>query len=205
LTDRDDAARAVLRRNDRGGFTVPNGRVYPFQWNWDSAFVALGFATFDLDRAWRELETLFEGQWQDGMVPHIVFRAPAEGYYPGPEAWGIQRQPLTSGISQPPRGLASRRRRARALDRPGRAGLRVAALLARSGLGRGQLDDRCGGCAKRGARPRRLKLVETDTRRLIGDAGFSEYFDPTNGDGIGGKTFSWTAAIDLLLGERAAA
>ncbi len=102
LTDRDDAARAVLRRNDRGGFTVPNGRVYPFQWNWDSAFVALGFATFDLDRAWRELETLFEGQWEDGMVPHIVFRAPAEGYYPGPEAWGIQRQPLTSGISQPP-------------------------------------------------------------------------------------------------------
>ena len=101
-SDRDEAARAVLRSNDRGGFTVPNGRVYPFQWNWDSAFVALGFATFDLDRAWRELETLFEGQWDDGMVPHIVFRAPADGYYPGPEAWGIQRQPLTSGISQPP-------------------------------------------------------------------------------------------------------
>lgn len=101
-SDLDDAARAVLRRNDRGGFTVPNGRVYPFQWNWDSAFVALGFATFDPGRAWRELETLFEGQWADGMVPHIVFRAPAEGYYPGPEAWGIERQPLTSGISQPP-------------------------------------------------------------------------------------------------------
>lgn len=100
--DRDEAARALLRRNDRGGFTVPNARVYPFQWNWDSAFVSLGFATFDLDRAWRELETLFEGQWDDGMVPHIVFRAPAEGYYPGPEAWGIERKPLTSGISQPP-------------------------------------------------------------------------------------------------------
>lgn len=100
--DRDTEARALLARNDRGGFTVPNGRVYPFQWNWDSAFVALGFATFDLDRAWRELETLFEGQWDDGMVPHIVFRAPAEGYYPGPQAWGIARTPLTSGISQPP-------------------------------------------------------------------------------------------------------
>lgn len=100
--DRDEAARALLRRNDRGGFTVPNGRVYPFQWNWDSAFVSLGFATFDLNRAWRELETLFEGQWLDGMVPHIVFRAPAEGYYPGPEAWGVAHTPLTSGISQPP-------------------------------------------------------------------------------------------------------
>lgn len=101
-SDLDEAARAVLRRNDRGGFTVPNGRVYPFQWNWDSAFVALGFASFAPDRAWRELETLFEGQWADGMVPHIVFRAPAEGYYPGPEAWGIVREPLTSGITQPP-------------------------------------------------------------------------------------------------------
>ena len=39
------AARAILARNDRGGYTVPTERLYPFQWNWDSAFVAMGFAT----------------------------------------------------------------------------------------------------------------------------------------------------------------
>jgi glycogen debranching enzyme len=43
------------------------------------------------------------------------------------------------------------------------------------------------------------------TAALIGNSGFSEYFDPLTGDGIGGGTFSWTAAIALLLGaaERA--
>ena len=72
-TDLDTLARATLIANDRGAYTVPNGRVYPFQWNWDSAFVALGFDTFDRDRAWTEIETLFRAQWDDGFVPHIVF------------------------------------------------------------------------------------------------------------------------------------
>src|SRR5688572_25552671 len=62
----DERAREILENNDRGGYTVPNGRVYPFQWNWDSAFVAFGFAAFNPERAWREIETLFEAQWEDG-------------------------------------------------------------------------------------------------------------------------------------------
>jgi glycogen debranching enzyme len=95
-------AHRILKQNDRGGYTVPNNAVYPFQWNWDSAFVALGFSTFDRDRAWRELETLFLGQWADGMVPSIVFHSAAEHYYPGPAAWGTSHQPPTTGISQPP-------------------------------------------------------------------------------------------------------
>jgi hypothetical protein len=100
--DLDRAAEAILRTNDRGGYTVPNGRVYPFQWNWDSAFVALGFDTFDRDRAWREIETLFEAQWEDGFVPHIVFWKDDPGYFPGPSVWGTGRTPMTSGITQPP-------------------------------------------------------------------------------------------------------
>ena len=100
----DARARAILAENDRGGYTVPNARVYPFQWNWDSAFAAMGFATFDIGRAWRELETLFLGQWADGMVPSIVFHRQDEGYYPGPSAWGVTHAPPTTGISQPPKG-----------------------------------------------------------------------------------------------------
>ena len=100
--DRDDEARAILTANDRGGYTVPNGRVYPFQWNWDSAFVALGFATFDIARAWREIETLFAAQWADGFVPHIVFWRDDPGYFPGPDRWGAGAAPRTSGITQPP-------------------------------------------------------------------------------------------------------
>lgn len=104
MTDRDltAEARAILIANDRGGYTVPNGRVYPFQWNWDSAFVAMGFATFDIERAWREVETLFEVQWSDGFVPHIIFWQDDEGYFPGPDVWKSGRMPQTSGITQPP-------------------------------------------------------------------------------------------------------
>lgn len=98
----DAAARDILARNDRGGYTVPTHGLYPFQWNWDSAFVAMGFATFDVERAIRELERLVEGQWIDGMIPHIVFHAPADSYFPGPEVWGARHRIATSGITQPP-------------------------------------------------------------------------------------------------------
>ena len=98
----DDQARLVLARNDRGGYTVPAAGLYPHQWNWDSAFAAWGFSTFDIGRAWLELETLFSAQWEDGAVPHIVFHRPDSGYFPGPEIWATNRTPPTSGISQPP-------------------------------------------------------------------------------------------------------
>ena len=73
-----DAARDILRRNDRGGYTVPTDALYPFQWNWDSAFCAMGFATFDIDRALTELEFLYSGQWASGLVPHIMFHRDAD-------------------------------------------------------------------------------------------------------------------------------
>ncbi len=106
-TDRGADARAMLLANDRGGYTVPTARLYPFQWNWDSAFVAMGFATFDVPRAFRELEMLASGQWSDGMIPQIVFHTSSDSYFPGPEVWktGMKSPPggpRTSGITQPP-------------------------------------------------------------------------------------------------------
>ena len=62
MTDFTERARAVLRDNDLGGYTVPTKRLYPFQLNWDSGFAALGFSTFDEPRAWQEIEMLFRGQ-----------------------------------------------------------------------------------------------------------------------------------------------
>ncbi len=99
----DNQARAILTGNDQGGYTIPTKGLYPYQWNWDSIFVALGFATFDQDRAWREIEMLFEGQWRDGMVPHILFRKDDPSYFPGPSVWGTDGGPIpSSGHSQPP-------------------------------------------------------------------------------------------------------
>lgn len=105
LTDRAlrETAQTILRANDRGGYTVPSARLYPFQWNWDSGITALGWMGFDEARAWQELDSLFLGQWENGLVPHIVFHRPADTYFPGPEEWGLaQRTPPTTSITQPP-------------------------------------------------------------------------------------------------------
>ena len=127
--DFDERARAILTRNDRGGYTVPTAGLYPYQWNWDSAFAAWGYSTFDIDRAWLELETLFSGQWDDGMVPHIIFHRREQGYFPGPEVWGTETDPPTSGISQPPVAAILARRVFEAGPRAGRS--RLAALYPR--------------------------------------------------------------------------
>jgi glycogen debranching enzyme len=102
-----DRALAVLRRNDVGPFVKPSLRLYPFQWNWDSAFVALGLARVDAVRGREEVRSLLRGQWADGMVPHIVFHAQRVDYSPGPELWGsagCSGAPgvPTSGLTQPP-------------------------------------------------------------------------------------------------------
>ncbi|MDJ1015427.1 MAG: hypothetical protein QNJ35_02865 [Paracoccaceae bacterium] len=100
----DAEAEAILRGNDRGGYTVPTDGLYPYQWNWDSMFAAWGFAAFDIERAWDEIDSLFSGQWPNGMVPHILFHRPDPSYFPGPDVWGTDGMgPIaSSGISQPP-------------------------------------------------------------------------------------------------------
>ncbi len=125
-----DAARAVLRANDRGGYTVPTARLYPFQWNWDAGFAALGFSTFDEARAWTELDSLFKGQWDDGLVPQIVFHAPSDDYFPGPAVWRTPpRTPPTSGITQPPVHAMVVRRMLETARDPALAEARAAALF----------------------------------------------------------------------------
>ena len=116
----DEAARSILRGNDQGGYSVPRKGLYPFQWNWDSALCALGWFTFDERRGWQELETLFTGQWDCGMVPHIVFHKPSDTYFPGPDVWRAKSAAgiPTSGITQPPvAGTALRRMYENAVDK----------------------------------------------------------------------------------------
>ena len=73
------------------------------QWNWDSAIVSAGWAVFDEERGWEELEFLFSDQWADGMVASINFHKFSNTYFPGPEIWGTPEKPSkTTGISQPP-------------------------------------------------------------------------------------------------------
>lgn len=100
-----DAVR-ILVDNWDGSYTVPSRRLYPHQWSWDSAFIAIGNARWSPRRARAELLSLFGAQWRDGRVPHIVFNpaVPEGAYFPGPEFWEARAPSgvATSGIVQPP-------------------------------------------------------------------------------------------------------
>jgi hypothetical protein len=97
-------ALAVLSANWRGRHTVPAARLYPHQWSWDSAFIAIGLSHVAQHRAQVELATLLGAQWPDGRIPHIVFDpdTPADAYFPGPRFWAPSAGGPTSGIVQPP-------------------------------------------------------------------------------------------------------
>ncbi|MFI7241918.1 MGH1-like glycoside hydrolase domain-containing protein [Streptomyces qinglanensis] len=103
----------VLLANRTGRSTVPSRDLYPHQWSWDSAFIAVGLRHLSPVRAQQELETLLSAQWGDGRVPHIVFNpaVPFGAYFPSPDFWrsssagaaaGAPRGIETSGVVQPP-------------------------------------------------------------------------------------------------------
>lgn len=91
------------------GFSKPAAHVYPYQWNWDAGFAAIGYSYFDIDRAIAELDALFSGQWENGMLPHIVFHTESHDYFPNQSFWQTKernenapRDVDTSGMTQPP-------------------------------------------------------------------------------------------------------
>jgi glycogen debranching enzyme len=100
-------AKEVLNANWLGHATSPSRQLYPHQWSWDAACMAIGYASWNQERAETELRSLFSGQWRNGLLPHIVFTDGAR-YFPGPEFWQTERspdapdRPKTSGIVQPP-------------------------------------------------------------------------------------------------------
>src|ERR1700751_901400 len=109
----DDAAKqlaeqaaAVLTSNDRELWTVPAGDLYPHQWLWDSCFIAIGLRHLDIERAQTELRSLLRGQWDNGMLPNIVFSGDGEKRHI--DLWRSWVNPYaptevaTSGITQPP-------------------------------------------------------------------------------------------------------
>ncbi|MFI5936785.1 MGH1-like glycoside hydrolase domain-containing protein [Actinoplanes sp. NPDC051494] len=104
-----NSAASVLDNNWSDDHMVPSRRLYPHQWSWDAAFIAIGLAYVNPSRAWRDLRSLFEAQWPDGRVPHIVFDPrTAEGdYFPGPAFWDVPAyagRPArgSTGLVQPP-------------------------------------------------------------------------------------------------------
>jgi len=105
-----EGAKKVLNSNfnEDKGFTIPCEGLYPFQWHWDSGFIVIGYAHYDMNKAKREVESLLSGQWQNGFIPHIVFHNHSDTYFPGPDYHRSDLHPAspknikTTGITQPP-------------------------------------------------------------------------------------------------------
>jgi len=102
-------AKAIIHNNWRDGFSIPTAKLYPFQWNWDSGFVSMGVSHYDISRAMEEINFMFSGQWENGMLPHILFHSENETtYFPNFDFWqssvnpGAPDKPKSSGITQPP-------------------------------------------------------------------------------------------------------
>jgi hypothetical protein len=102
-------AKSVLSKNQAAGYTMPSTSLYPHQWNWDSGFIAIGYSHYDTEQAMTEIRSLFEAQWQNGMLPQIVFNEQKLGnYFPEPDFWRSELSEaapadfLTSGITMPP-------------------------------------------------------------------------------------------------------
>ena len=159
-TELAEQAWAVLRENDEGIFVKPSQRLYPFQWNWDSAFVALGLAGVDPERGRTEVRSLLRGQWADGMVPHIVFHTQRDDYRPGPELWqsaecdGAPGRPdVRADAAACPRHRDPRPPRGRAgssVSGGGPAGCRGLARMVRA---RARSSTASSPCCTRGSRP----------------------------------------------------
>jgi hypothetical protein len=100
---------AVLERNWNGSHTLPATGLYPHQWSWDSAFIAIGLRHISPRRAAQELDSLMAGQWADGRIPQIIFDPHRDqDYSPGSSFWQSRSMPDspdivdTAGLVQPP-------------------------------------------------------------------------------------------------------
>jgi glycogen debranching enzyme len=103
-----EQAKDVLLLNKKQAWTSPSPVYYRHQWLWDSAFIAIGLANYDPKRAAEELLSLKRGQWQNGMLPHVIFASRFHDLLKGPLFWQWRKSKLsskgtiTSAITQPP-------------------------------------------------------------------------------------------------------
>lgn len=88
-------------RRSRGDYqyTVPSPSTYPYQWLWDSCFHAIILSHFNLLSAKREILSTLSQQFQNGMIPHIIYWSMTSRTNFPKISWGKKK---TSTITQPP-------------------------------------------------------------------------------------------------------
>ncbi|MBI2086111.1 hypothetical protein HYT74_02100 [Candidatus Daviesbacteria bacterium] len=80
-------------------YTVPSLKTYPYQWLWDSCFHAIILSHFKIDDAKKEIFSLLSKQFQNGMVPHMIYWKNYKNTSFPKIKWGKNG---TSTITEPP-------------------------------------------------------------------------------------------------------
>jgi glycogen debranching enzyme len=85
---------------------IPSRDYYVHQWLWDSAGIAMGLVHINEEAAFNEIISLIAGQWNNGLIPHIIYNPGEARYYPPADQWQTTRFTRngikTSGITDPP-------------------------------------------------------------------------------------------------------
>lgn len=84
------------RRTNGHQYTLPSPESYPYQWLWDSCFHAIVLAKLEPEFAKEELRSLVSKQFDDGMIPHMIYWQNGDQHK---FEWGKDG---TSAITQPP-------------------------------------------------------------------------------------------------------
>ncbi len=99
----DDIKKSVLdlmlknrRTSGEHQYTVPSPITYPYQWLWDSCFHAIILSHFNVEDAKKELLSIISKQFNNGMVPHMIYWEKKDVIN---FDWGKDG---TSSITQPP-------------------------------------------------------------------------------------------------------
>jgi hypothetical protein len=77
-------------------FTIPNSKVYPWMWLWDSCFHSIIWGYLGDQRCVSELQSVLDQQRQSGFVPHMGYQTEPEQSL---DLWGVEGH---STITQPP-------------------------------------------------------------------------------------------------------
>ncbi len=92
----DHVLQSTVTEIDGKFWAYPSPGLYPGAWNWDTPQIAEGLFRSDKEKAVKLLEDFLIMQWENGMIPHIVFpqlkpgeRLDSEIYFPPPHIWYI--------------------------------------------------------------------------------------------------------------------
>ena len=110
MIDHKNTAKKILFDNRYDNYTVPSKNLYKHQWSWDSGWIVFGLNTINEENhSEKELLHLFTYQWNNGLVPSIIFNLSDIDYFPGPDIWEVKKFAInltnknnSTGIVQPP-------------------------------------------------------------------------------------------------------